>query len=79
MAKLKQFSNEFDVLYSRDNNLGIGGVQGLTISGALFLRGLGQEGVVYSGRRGDMGTGRGWLRGQRFPYEAKEVLFSRIR
>ena len=38
MTKLKQFSNEFDALYSRENNPWIEGVQCLTSSGVFFLR-----------------------------------------
>ena len=33
MAKLKQFSNEFDILYSSKNNPWVGGVQCLISSG----------------------------------------------
>ena len=40
MIKIKQFSSEFNVLYSRENNPWVGGVQGLTKGGAPFLRDL---------------------------------------
>lgn len=51
MTKQKQFSNEFDVLYSRENNPWIKQVQCLTRSGALFLRNFGQEQVLDSARK----------------------------
>ena len=43
MAKLRQFNNEFDALYLRENNSCTGGVQCLTSSIALFPGDLGQE------------------------------------
>lgn len=43
MTKLKQFSNEFDVLYSRENNPWTGGTQGLTSSDTLCQRILGKS------------------------------------
>lgn len=46
MTKLKQFSHRFHSLYSKENNLWVGGVQCLTIIGALFLGDLEQEGVL---------------------------------
>ena len=42
MTKNKQFSNEFDVLYSRENNPCTGGAVFYS-QGALFPRDLGQE------------------------------------
>ena len=44
MTKLKQFGNEFDVLYSRESSPWTGEVQGLTaVEGTLFLSHYGQE------------------------------------
>ena len=43
--KIKQFSNKFDVLHSRENNSWIGGEQYLT---SMLPGGFGQEGVLKS-------------------------------
>ena len=43
MPEIVEFSNKFDVLYSRENNPWIGGVKYLTSSGAFFPGGFGQE------------------------------------
>lgn len=43
MTKLKQFSNKFDVLYSRKPTPWDGRVHWLTSSGTLFQRDFGQE------------------------------------
>lgn len=43
MTKLKQFSNELDVLCAKDNNLWIGGVWCPTSSEALFPWDLGKS------------------------------------
>ena len=59
-------SNRFDVLYSRENNPWIWGVQCLTNSGALFGRDLSQELVLQSVRKGNMETGHDWLGGWDF-------------
>lgn len=45
MTTIQQFSSELRDLYSKENNPWIGGVQGLTSSGTLFLRNSGQEWV----------------------------------
>lgn len=46
MTKIIKFSNEFDILFSRENNPWTGGGQCLTSSGRLFLRDFGQERVL---------------------------------
>lgn len=45
MTKLKRFSNEFDVLYSRENDPWTGGTQGLTSSNTLRQRIVGKGGL----------------------------------
>lgn len=46
MTKVKQFSHQFGVLYSRENNPWFAAVQGLTSSGTFCQRDLGQERVL---------------------------------
>ena len=63
MAKLKQFSIESDVLYWRENDPLIAGVQCLTSSRADFLRDLGKRefyGLL------EEATGHDWLGDQDF-------------
>lgn len=67
MPKLKYFSNEFDVLCSKENKPWIGGLQCFMSSGTLFLRDFGQEGCSQSLRRGNMETGHNWIGDQGFP------------
>lgn len=43
MTKIKQFTNKFDVLHSKENNLGITGVQCLTDSGHSYEEILGRD------------------------------------
>lgn len=69
MPKLKQFSNVFDVAFSKENNPWIGEAQCLTSSGTLFLRDLGQESFIEI-RRGNSETKYDWLRGRGFPNRA---------
>lgn len=57
--KTKQFSDEFDVHYSRENNPWIGGVQAYTSSKALFPKNVRQERVLF--RSGNMEAGHDWL------------------
>ena len=54
MTKLKQFSDDFDLLYSRKNSPWIGRVRCLTSSGELFLRDFRQEWVLGNVRRGNI-------------------------
>lgn len=54
MTKLKQFSDDFDLLYSRENSPWIGRVRCLTSSGVLFLRDFRQEWVLGTVRRGSI-------------------------
>lgn len=56
MAKEKQLSNRFDVLYPRQNNPQIGGALCLTNSGVLLPRDFGQEPVSQSIRSGNIET-----------------------
>lgn len=43
MSKVKQLNDELNVFYSKENSSGVGGVQCLTSSGALFLKDLGKR------------------------------------
>ena len=63
--KLKQFCNKFDVLYLRENNSWVGGVQHLTSSGALFLKVLGKNRVFECEER-QREPGLDWLGGWEF-------------
>lgn len=54
MTKQRQFSNEFNVLYSRENNPWVGGGQYLISSGACFPRVLGQEQVAEASKKQGM-------------------------
>ena len=63
--KLKQFCNKFDVLYLRENNSWMGGVQRLTSSGALFLKVLGKNRVFECEER-QREPGLDWLGGWEF-------------
>lgn len=60
MTKMKQFSNEFAVLYSRENNPWIRGIACLTSSGGLFLWGVCIRQVLWS-VRSRMQRQYGWL------------------
>ena len=71
MAKLEQFSNKFDVLYSRENSPWIGAVQCLTSTSKKF----GQEQVLQNVRRGYVEISRDWLGGWGFPYKASGSFF----
>ena len=44
--KLEQLNNDFYVLYLRENNPWIGGMQCLISSGALFPKDFGQEQIL---------------------------------
>ena len=61
MTKLKQFSNAFDVFYSRENSPWIGGAQCLTSGGALFPGNWGKSKFLWSVRRGNSDTGHDGL------------------
>lgn len=61
MTRLKQFSNEFDIHYSRENRPRIGGVQCPASSEAGFRRNWGQEQTLPSTGRGNKETGQDWL------------------
>lgn len=67
MTKI-QFSDEFDIPYSRENYPWIGGAQCLKQE-RLFWKDLGQEQVLQNARRGTVEIGHDGLRGQGFPYK----------
>lgn len=59
MTELKQFSNESDVLYSRDKNPWIGRTQCIKSNGTLFSRDFGQEQILENVQLRQHGNGSG--------------------
>lgn len=77
MIKLKQFSNEFDLLF-KEKRPWIGVAQCLKSSDVLCTRDLGQA-PSFPERRGNVETGHDWLEGQGFPYKDSRSHFFRVR
>lgn len=75
MAKIIQFSNEFDGLYLKENSPCIGGRSCLTSSGTFFPRDFGQEHVLQSVRGGSVDMGQGWPACWGFPDKASRSYF----
>lgn len=68
MMKLKQFSNEFDILYSKDNNpFGLGECSASQAVECCSC-GNGARLSFTEVRRGNREAGHDWLGGQEFPF-----------
>ena len=74
MMKLKQFSNEFDVLYSKDNNPFSLGECSASQAVECCSYENGARLSFIEVRRGNRETGHDWLGGQEFPFRLVYVL-----
>ena len=72
MTKIIQFSNEFEVLYSRENSLWVGGVQFLTVEYSCL--GILDKWEFYRALEEATWKRYNWLEGQDFPIR-QQVYF----